>query len=194
MALIACPECGREVSSVANACPSCAYPLQARGGATPQVTDVSATQDTSKSLPPQVRNMSDELKAPQLFSRVVKWGMIVGVAAILGIGLYYNYYVKAENQIRELRADPESVVFKNRKTSLEYFCAEANAKNRMGGYTGYKRVILKKDEVVFFEDETPVYIGGSKYPWEIAIIEIKTKILESGLEKVFREMWAEHCG
>ncbi len=28
MALIECPECGREVSSSAAACPACAYPLQ----------------------------------------------------------------------------------------------------------------------------------------------------------------------
>ncbi len=30
MALIECPECGREVSSSAAACPGCAYPLQSR--------------------------------------------------------------------------------------------------------------------------------------------------------------------
>lgn len=28
MALLRCPECGREVSSRAPACPSCGYPLQ----------------------------------------------------------------------------------------------------------------------------------------------------------------------
>lgn len=30
MALIRCPECAREISSHAPACPSCGYPLQAR--------------------------------------------------------------------------------------------------------------------------------------------------------------------
>ena len=34
MALIPCPECGREVSSAAPACPACGYPLHA-GSATP---------------------------------------------------------------------------------------------------------------------------------------------------------------
>lgn len=29
MGLIACPACGREVSSQANACPGCAHPVQA---------------------------------------------------------------------------------------------------------------------------------------------------------------------
>lgn len=32
MALIQCPECGREVSSQAPACPACGYPLQAGNG------------------------------------------------------------------------------------------------------------------------------------------------------------------
>ncbi|WP_298209738.1 zinc ribbon domain-containing protein [Acidovorax sp.] len=30
MALMRCPECGREVSSQAPACPACGYPLQAK--------------------------------------------------------------------------------------------------------------------------------------------------------------------
>jgi len=35
MALIECPECGREVSSSATACPECAYPLGVRPAAAP---------------------------------------------------------------------------------------------------------------------------------------------------------------
>ena len=36
MALVRCPECGREVSSQAPACPGCGYPLQARGAPAPE--------------------------------------------------------------------------------------------------------------------------------------------------------------
>ncbi|WP_422843570.1 zinc ribbon domain-containing protein [Acidovorax sp. M2(2025)] len=36
MALVRCPECGREVSSHAPACPGCGYPLQARGAPAPE--------------------------------------------------------------------------------------------------------------------------------------------------------------
>lgn len=32
MSLIACPECGREVSTAASACPACGYPMAARAG------------------------------------------------------------------------------------------------------------------------------------------------------------------
>lgn len=35
MALIDCPECGREVSSTASTCPACAYPLGTRTPPTP---------------------------------------------------------------------------------------------------------------------------------------------------------------
>ena len=35
MALIRCPECGREISSHAPACPSCGYPMQGRDAPPP---------------------------------------------------------------------------------------------------------------------------------------------------------------
>lgn len=36
MALVRCPECGREVSQQAVACPGCGHPLQAAPGPQPQ--------------------------------------------------------------------------------------------------------------------------------------------------------------
>ncbi|TAJ10370.1 MAG: hypothetical protein EPO61_02735 [Nitrospirae bacterium] len=44
MALIKCPECGKEISSLARACPSCAYPI-------PQASMVSLSKEPSSSLP-----------------------------------------------------------------------------------------------------------------------------------------------
>lgn len=44
MALIRCPECGREISSQAPACPSCGYPLQAAGKAAAPGTPQTALQ------------------------------------------------------------------------------------------------------------------------------------------------------
>ena len=42
MALIECPECGREVSESAAACPECAYPVgRSTGGASPSVVSES---------------------------------------------------------------------------------------------------------------------------------------------------------
>ncbi|UCU97700.1 hypothetical protein [Acidovorax radicis] len=53
--------------------------------------------------------------------------------------------VAAEGKRAVLNAlkDPESARFRNLKTSLDlYFCGEVNAKNSMGGYTGFTRFIV----------------------------------------------------
>jgi membrane protein YdbS with pleckstrin-like domain len=42
MALIACPECGKEVSTEAKACPSCGYPLRERTEVTALVPEVQS--------------------------------------------------------------------------------------------------------------------------------------------------------
>ena len=42
MALIACPECGREVSSSAPACPACGYPVAADQKVSPEPTSASS--------------------------------------------------------------------------------------------------------------------------------------------------------
>lgn len=65
MALIRCPECGREVSSQAPACPSCGYPLQA------QV--------------PQPSDPRNALQSPQLWGRV---------ATVLGAWLVTRWVAK----------------------------------------------------------------------------------------------------
>ena len=46
MALIECPECGREVSSSAAACPECAYPV---GAGTPAVPSRAVSGSTKRS-------------------------------------------------------------------------------------------------------------------------------------------------
>lgn len=51
MALIHCPECGREVSSQAPACPACGYPLQ-------------------RTAEPPARPPAPVLQSPHLWGRV----------------------------------------------------------------------------------------------------------------------------
>lgn len=51
MALITCPECGREVSDRATSCPACAFPLGAASLPVPaQVQTIEATGKTYKML------------------------------------------------------------------------------------------------------------------------------------------------
>lgn len=71
MALIACPECGREVSSAAMACPSCAYPLQAKDSAASPAKEVAKPQATSKPETPHIPDLAVEVKDEKQF---LKWG------------------------------------------------------------------------------------------------------------------------
>jgi uncharacterized membrane protein YdbT with pleckstrin-like domain len=43
MALIACPECGREISTAAKACPACGYPLAERSPAVAPSSEAQAS-------------------------------------------------------------------------------------------------------------------------------------------------------
>lgn len=43
MALINCPECGKQVSTAAQACPSCGYPIAERLAQSPEAQPVAAT-------------------------------------------------------------------------------------------------------------------------------------------------------
>ena len=61
MALIRCPECGREVSSKAPACPACGYPLQA--------------SDAFRTDPPPPAEPQTALQSPHLWGRVA---MVLG--------------------------------------------------------------------------------------------------------------------
>lgn len=58
MALIRCPECGREVSSRAPACPACGYPLQ-----------------PNAAPPPADHRPQNALQSPHVWSRVA---MVLG--------------------------------------------------------------------------------------------------------------------
>jgi uncharacterized membrane protein YdbT with pleckstrin-like domain len=50
MALIACPECGKEVSTEAEACPACGYPLGERNAAAPSLGNQVRAVDTQSVL------------------------------------------------------------------------------------------------------------------------------------------------
>ncbi len=74
--LIECPECGREVSSGAQACPECAYPLEGRGRGR-----------GSSRLPPvvQTRGGSGLELTKQILGRVIFGGILLAIGgAALG--------------------------------------------------------------------------------------------------------------
>lgn len=63
MALIACPECGRQVSSAAARCPGCAFPVAARGGAASD--DIGAGAAPTSDFAPQPPPMTAASPGPQ---------------------------------------------------------------------------------------------------------------------------------
>lgn len=56
----------------------------------------------------------------------------------------------AEKKVRESLLDPNSAEFRNQKGN----CGEVNAKNRMGGFTGYSRYIYEPNNKVAFIEST----------------------------------------
>lgn len=49
--------------------------------------------------------------------------------------------------VRSKLVDPDSAQFRNQSGK----CGEVNAKNRMGGYTGFKRYVVLSEELAFIE-------------------------------------------
>jgi len=99
VALIDCPECGRQVSSLATACPDCAYPLQKKvsssSGAPPAPTDdllrsALATDRRARTAPNSVQTIEQTAKswkAAQLIGGLllvvaIPWGVLGGERAI----------------------------------------------------------------------------------------------------------------
>lgn len=78
---------------------------------------------------------------------------VAGVALIAAIfGAYWQHYGKFEGVIKDVLIDPSSAIFKNASQQNGYFCAEVNSKNRLGGLTGFERVITdSKASFIYFE-------------------------------------------
>ena len=55
MALITCPECGKEVSTEAKACPACGYPVAERSGPAPSSPEAQARTVDSQAVLLEVR-------------------------------------------------------------------------------------------------------------------------------------------
>ena len=90
MALIKCPECRKEVSSMAITCPYCGFPIkeslnektlnEEHDGITPEVlkeTEVSAN------VPENIKNQGNEKKS--FLSKLLVWaGIIVAICIVIG--------------------------------------------------------------------------------------------------------------
>ena len=122
MALIECPECGREVSSSAAACPECAYPV---GAGTPSVRTRAVSGSTRR---PWWKT------AVSIVGRLALGGFLAGIgggeeesaAAVIG-GLIIGasaipvFYRDRVERLRAGWADPAPVGgLDDRMTEMEY--------------------------------------------------------------------------
>lgn len=121
---------------------------------------------------------------------------------------------KYRSIVRGELLDPNSAEFRNERISKDlkfnedYYCGEMNAKNRMGGYIGFKRVLVKaKDGSSVMEDhgtwgDTNSMSAGlllkqlkirrtEEGTWGNLTEDEKAKLAES---LAFDEVWREVCG
>ena len=112
MSLIFCPECGRQISDKAEACPNCGYPVhklytQANTGPQPSATQPTDFQQQSQSQQqytalgnsPQSQQQSRELEDAPRTKKKSHWTLIVAFCIALTIcGVGYYYYNDARSQ------------------------------------------------------------------------------------------------
>lgn len=72
-----------------------------------------------------------------------------------------KYQRLAREQVIPYLKDPESAQFRNQTG----FCGEVNAKNSLGGYSGFKRFIAGGKDMVFLEDDKRLEAGAFQSAW-----------------------------
>lgn len=135
VALIKCKECGAQVSTKAEACPSCGAkvkkPLGCLGWTLLLIVMLPVGLIVLGSFSrngDQSRSAGDRKPSPAQY----KYGAREFVKAIL--------------------KDPESAEFRNEFVGAKGVpCGEVNAKNGFGGYTGFKRFVSAGKEATFIE-------------------------------------------
>jgi len=93
MALIKCPECGKEISSLAPSCPNCGYPMDTR--------TVYATPEDAKPMDGEIPSANTPRAASGKKKGVIL--AVVGVifACVVGLGAYRHYNVIRQERIAE---------------------------------------------------------------------------------------------
>lgn len=170
MALITCPECEREVSDKAAACPNCGYPFASvEASAKGQQGESPADEDSVGAITATPSESEAKSKRSVPVSLLVVGVLLVAVAALwtdlggaktklLELTGAAPPTIRSEDAVRNLFIrnsdlfDPHSAMFRN----LTYtdsdilndivWCGEVNAKNRMGAYVGWTKFSATKSK------------------------------------------------
>lgn len=148
-----CRECAAPIKVIASICPKC----NAGQGASELVTTAS------QPLPVKKKGTANI------------FGWLIGVSVLVcGGWLLYDKKWGEEsrekssrlaaiellqNRVRRELKDPSSAEFKIYTFRSDYLCGEVNAKNSLGGYTGFKYFTVEGYRVNFNHDEVAKIVG-----------------------------------
>jgi hypothetical protein len=99
--------------------------------------------------------------------------------ALVGCDLF-DPGAEAKEHVRRMLIDPESAQFRDVRQNGPYTCGEVNSKNRMGGYTGFRK---------FFGGSNSARIDPD---WESATLpDDRIRLLQESTE--FTNLYTAYC-
>ena len=116
MALINCPECGKNVSTRAGACPHCGCPANVIGNQPSSAKDVGSTRSTVRGTTP-----APEQSPPATSSRGSNPWPILAAVSIVVIAVAGYFLVQAQNEANVLNAEAISA---EQRTARQQAAAE----------------------------------------------------------------------
>lgn len=171
MALIKCPDCGKEFSDLAAACPNCGRP--SRPAAAPAAPAPAANKPKLGcasigcltiivlaiigSLASHGTPSAEEQAATK--AQLAKQNEKSDAAATQASSESHDFALKynVQETVKSVLKDPESADFRDvtvvHKGTWTTVCGEVNAKNGFGGYTGYTEFVGSIEGVMIRSDE-----------------------------------------
>lgn len=116
MALIKCPECGKEISDKAGKCPYCGYPIEEIENTVVNETNKQEISDSNKGVPKKKKTLNKKV--------IIAVSSIIGVAAI-GFGVYMITTADARTYMQAKQLYDEG----NYKEAIEKFQTIEDYKN-----------------------------------------------------------------
>lgn len=173
MALIKCPECGKEISDQATSCPNCGYPISnekkeeqiVEEPLVEVVDDAGMPEDEVIDIePPSEEHQREEEPPKPKKGSAYKIGAIIGGVVVVAAIAFFGFFSASSNEKEALAEDLSGLWYTNEhgeNATLEF---ETN------------RLVFNQD---LYEWEDPAVIDSDKFGWET---DSKDTILIGGKE------------
>ena len=113
--------------------------------------------------------MNERLKGGVITVGVLATGAAIWWAA--AGTLYEPEHTEYRATVTGVLLDPQSAQFRNEKIAGGFYCGEVNSKNRMGGYAGFNRFIVRTEDGAGILEPATV-IGEGVYSSELLIARL----------------------